>query len=352
MTKQELLLLLEAQSSKPSNNTIIAQMRGLARDVFNSYGIAEFDYRNELNALSQWLSNDKNYNKAKQLVGKSIKLAGNKEDDSQAILGAFALALGNPIKVVGSEENAKVAQFIPTDFASKSGISDTGIGEWVSLELSNDIGGGGGASYRPITLQRDIGGSFETLKGGVEGIKTTALRMKQLTQEYLKSTKPSFVSGKNKMCDWAIKVLKRKGISDKTKYMGALAEELANPNVVRYQKDPLMLENGKLQSHEFLVLGDRILDIGAEDCDGFTICVGTLAGIMGLGFDYRVAKCNPGSKDQYSHVYNVLHYPESFVDGVTGEKDVVCDIVYMKRLGHGGYGKEPKNFGTFDVKVA
>lgn len=357
MRKEQLLGLLEDQSNNPKNDSVIAKMRGLARDVFNHYGVNEFDYKNELQALSAWLSDNKNYNKAFGLVNQSVVLSGDKENDGQVILGSFALALGNPVKVVEKNGSAKVVQYVPNDFASKSGMAGfSGLGDWIVLELvgnDNDNNYSKNRIHKPITLARDIGTKQEILEHGVGGIKTTALRMKQLTQEYLNSNKSDFVEGKKKLTKWAENIITKKGVKNSpNKYMGTIANELARPEVVRYQKDPLMIDkNGKLQSHEFLVLGDRILDIGAEDCDGFSICVGTFAGLMGLGLEYEIAKCDPRNPDNFTHVYDIINYPDGMIDGFTGTQEVTCDIVYQKRLGGNGYGKQPKNFGTMRIKV-
>lgn len=357
MRKEQLLERLEEQSNDPKNDPIIAKMRGLARDIFTYYGIDEFDYKNELQALSSWLSNSKNYDKTFSLVKQSVTLNRNKEDDSQIILGSFALALGNPIKVVEKNGSARIVQYVPTDFASKSGMSGfNGLGEWIVLELSGNNDGnnyGKNQVHKPITLTRDIGTTQEILEHGVGGIKTTALRMKQLTQEYLSSDKPEFIEGKKRLTKWAENVITKKGVKNSpNKYMGMIAGELAKPEVIRYQKDPLKIEKGKLSSHEWLTLADRALfDFRCEDCDGLSICVATFAGLMGLGLEYEIAKCDPKNPNNFTHVYNIINYPDGMVDGFTGTNEVTCDIVYQKRLGGSGYGKRPKNYGTMRIKV-
>lgn len=355
MRKEQLLGLLEEQSNDPKNDPVIAKMRGLARDIFTHYGIDEFDYKNELQALSFWLSDSKNYNKAFGLAKQSVTLSGNKEDDSQVILGSFALALGNPIKVVEKNGSARIVQYVPTDFASKSGMSGfDGLGEWVVLELADSNGSNNYSRNqipKSIKLTRDIGTTQEVLEHGVGGIKTTALRMKQLTQEYLNHKHPEFVEGRKKVEKWAEGVLRKRNVSDKSKYFGTLAKELSDPKVIRYEKDPLKIENGQLGSHEWIQTSDRSLSSGLGDCDDVCIVTGTLAGLMGMGVTYRIAKCDARKKNNYTHVYGIFSYPDDEVDGFTGNKDVVVDIVYMKRLEGSGYGREPKGFGTSDIRV-
>ena len=354
MRKEQLLERLEEQSSTPKNDPVIAKMRGLARDIFTYYGIDEFDYKGELQALSHWLVNNVNYDKGASLVKQSVQLSGNKEDDSQIILGSFALALGNPIKVAEKNGAAKVVQYVPNDFASKSGMSGFGgLGEWIVLELSgngNDYNSKNSIS-KPIVLTRDIGTTQEILEHGIGGIKTTALRMKQLTQEYLNHKDSRFVEGREKVEKWAENILKKRNINDRSKYLGTLAKELSDPRILRYEKDPLKIDGGQLGSHEWLQTCDRSLSSGLGDCDDFSICIGTLAGLMGMGVTYRVAKCDPRKKNNYTHVYGIIHYPDGEMDGFVNDKNVVVDVVYMKRLKGSGYGREPKGFGVADIRV-
>ncbi len=356
MNKQQLIQALAEQSSNPNNDVVITKMRGLASSVFNSRNVEEFDYKGELQSLSNWLSNSVNYNKAASLIGKSVRLNGNKEDDSQVILGGFALSLGNPIKVIEKNGVAKVVQFIPDDFASKSGISDSGmwgLGGWVALELSGEYDGNSNTSKvsKPIKLNREIGTSQEILACGTAGIKTTAQRMKQLTNEYLASD--TFRDGRNKLIKWAEGVVKKNNVvGHPTKYLGVIANEISKPKVFRYEKDPLMIDkNGKLSSHEWLQTPDRSLELGVGDCDDEAIFMSSIAGLMGLGTSYRISKCNPQRKQDYSHVYSIIHYPEGTVDGYTGEQNVIVDTVYQKRMKGSGYGIEPKHYGSFDIRV-
>lgn len=357
MNKQQLIQALADQSSNPNNDVIITKMRGLASSVFNSRNVEEFDYKGELQALSSWLSNSANYNKAASLIGKSVKLSGNKEDDSKVILGSFALSLGNPIKVIEKNGVAQVVQFIPDDFASKSGISDSGmwgLGGWVALELSGESGGSRGdfsKVSKPIKLNREIGTSQEVLACGTAGIKTTAQRMKQLTQEYLSSD--TFRDGRNKLIKWAEGVIKKNNVVNQPdKYLGVIANEISKPKVFRYEKDPLMVDkNGKNLSHEWLQTPDRSLELGVGDCDDESIFMSSIAGLMGLGASYRISKCNPHRKQDYSHVYSIIHYPDGHVDGYTGEQNVIVDTVYQKRMKGSGYGVEPKHYGSFDIRV-
>lgn len=372
MRKEQLLERLEEQSNNPRNDPVIGRIKELSRDISNYYGIDEFDYKGELQALSNWLSNVDNYNKTFNLIKKSVKLSGNDEDDSQIILGSFALALGNPVKVIEKNGSAKVVQFIPNDFASKSGMSDycvpsyglsgfCGLGDWVVLELSGNFNNSNkkGSVYKPITLARDISTNVETLAYGVSGIKTTANRMKQMTNEYLEHNHPDYVNGRKAVEKWAEEVLRERNVWDnKSKYLGTLANKLSDSKVVRYQKDPLKIEKGKLESHEWIQTVDRTLKSGCGDCDDLSLAMGGFVGLMGekgkdnaIGLTYRLGKCDPKKQNSFTHVYNVFHYPDGEVDGYTGTQDVVCDIVYQKRLGGKGYGREPKGFGVADIRV-
>lgn len=360
MQKEQLLERLEEQSNNPKNDPIIGRIKELSRDISNYYRVDEFDYKGELQALSDWLSNADNYNKTFNLLKKSVRLSGNNEDDSQIILGSFALALGNPIKVVEKNGSARVVQFLPNDFASKSGMTDYcvsgyGLGDWVVLELSGNFNNSGkkGSVYKPITLARNISTNVETLAYGVSGIKTTAIRMKQMTNEYLGHQHSDYVKGRKAVEMWAEKILKEKNVhNDRSKYLGIIANKLSDPQVIRYQKDPLKIEKGKLESHEWIQTVDRTLKSGCGDCDDFSLAMGGFVGLMReIGLTYRLGKCDPKKQNNFTHVYNVFHYPNGETDGYTGVQNVVCDIVYMKRLGGSGYGKEPKNFGVSDIRV-
>lgn len=363
--KDIILEKLNQQSHNRKNDPYIGRMRALAGDIFKENGVPEFDYKKELETLCDWLGNDRNYDIAYDLVSKTVNLTGDPEIDDQVIAGAFALSLGNPVNVVSDELGASVYHYVPDDFASKSGISgiyDVGLGGWYAMDInSGSYSGKKRKAYKPFELSRKSLGNREVLDGGEAGIKRTATRMVEMTNQYVKDKK--FAEDRKKLSDWIKKVLKLNNVeNDKRKYLAAISGVLTNPQIVRYQKDPVMLKRDekdgkiKLSSHEWLVAPARTLEQGIADCDDFTLVLGTVATMLGLGVDYRIAKCNPGNKNAYSHVYNVMHYPSGLTDGLTGDDSIVVDIVYMKRMRNGNkymkaYGKEPKTYGTMDFSV-
>lgn len=348
--KQVLRHLLEKQSSSSSNDVVILAMRTFAGNLFKKNNVDEFDYRTEMQILSNWLSDSANYRKGRELVGKSVQFSGHRDIDDGLIMGSFALALGNPINIQEKDGEVIVEQFVPNDFASKSGMSMNGIGDWTPLEIEGSFfpGSEDGTIERALKLNRPSRSRQETLECGVGGIKQTALRMKQMTLEYLEDD--VFVEDKKKLISWCKNVLRKRGVGDRGEYLGTIAQELANPKVLRYQKDPVMIKNGRLDSHEWLQVPARTLSSGVGDCDDMTLLVGCIAGLLGLGVSYRIAKCDQKSNN-YTHVYNIVHYLDGEVDGFAGEQDVVVDLVYMKRLFGEGFGKEPRQYGAFDIRV-
>lgn len=360
MNNKELVAkLLEEQSagSTKDNDVVIGKMRAVAGSLFKRYGVPEFDYQSELETLSHAFSNDENYGKAKKLVGLSVDFTGDDLVDRPLIIGAFALALGNVIRIGGDGNNPIIVQYVQKDFASKSGISDfeivDGLGGWVVVGAkSNYWDGYGGINIKKqINLDRPSRASREEIPLGSEGIKRTAKKMKSLTLQYLQDD--FFANDRKLLRNWARDVLKRKGVTDKSDYMKTLADELSNPLVVRYMKDPFFLRRGVVESKEFLTVPGKLLDVGAGDCDCMTNFISCISAMCGLGVTIRIAGCNQLRKKSYSHVYNLLHYNNENgtggVDGFTGEKDVFVDIVYQKRGGI--YGKEPRRFIFFDTRV-
>jgi len=365
--KSIILEKLNQQSHNSRNDPYIGRMRTLAGDIFKENGVPEFDYKKELEVLCNWLGIEENYEMAHELVGKTVGLTGDRDIDDQVISGAFAMCLGNPVGVVSDElGGAAIYHYVPDDFASKSGISgiyDVGLGGWFPMSIGNDggINGKRRKAYKPFQLTRKSLGNREVLDGGEAGIKKTATRMVEMTNQYVRDKK--FAEDRKKLSDWIKKVLQLNNVGgDKSKHLAAIAGVLTNPQIVRYQKDPVMLKMDekdgkiKLSSHEWLVAPARTLESGIADCDDFTLVIGTVAQMLGLDVEYRIAKCNPGNKNAYSHVYNVIGYPAGRVDGLTGEDRVVVDIVYMKRLRDGNnymkaYGKEPKTYGAMDYQV-
>ena len=118
--------LLEEQSSGSDrdNDVVIGKMRAVAGNLFKRYNVPEFDYQSELETLSHALSDEDNYIKAKNFVGKSVDFTGDDLVDRPVIIGAFALALGNNIRIGGNIDNPFIVQYIEKDFAAKSGISN------------------------------------------------------------------------------------------------------------------------------------------------------------------------------------------------------------------------------------
>lgn len=351
MSKELLWELLEKQSNNPKNDVSIGKMRALSGKIFKQYDVKEFDYNSELVTLGQWLSNSKNYETARELVGKTVNLTGDYEFDDQVILGSFALSLGNIIRVDTVDDLPVVLQYIPKDFASKSGMGySLGDGNWVALRVENRNEKPKLQKYtKPVNLNRESFAAQEILACGDAGIRTTAKRMQDITKEYL--TKNTFRDDRARISNWAKSVLSFKGSSDKSKYLGILATTISNPQVIRYEKDPLCIQNGKLQSHEWLVVPGRTLESGVADCDDFTLLIGCLAGLMGLNVTYRIAGCDPKKPNSFSHVYPIVSYPKNSLDGIVNSEDVFVDIVYQKRIGDSAYGKEPRKFRYFDIKV-
>ena len=363
MNNKELVAkLLEEQSagSDRDNDVVIGKMRAVAGNLFKRYGVPEFDYQSELETLSHAFSDDENYRKAKKLVGMSVDFTGDDRVDRPLIIGAFALALGNVIRIGGDSNNPIIVQYVQKDFAAKSGISDfeimDGLGGWVAVKNSSNYWDGYGKVNveKQINLNRPSRANREEIPPGSEGIKRTAKKMKELTLQYLQDD--FFANDRKLLHGWARNVLKEKGVTDRGDYMKAFADKLANPLVVRYMKDPVFLRKGAIESKEFLTVPGKLLDTGVGDCDCLCNFVSCISAMCGLGVTIRIAGCNPSRRTSYSHVYNLLHYNNENgtggVDGFTGEKDVFVDVVYQKRLGRGkGYGIEPRRFIFFDTKV-
>ena len=353
----EILGMLEEQSGE-RNVLINARLRKMAGDIFKKYSVPEFDYLAEMKTIAAMLRKPENYSKVKKLLSFAVKFSGDRNTDTCVMIGAFALALGNPIDVKDDGENAVIYQFVPDNFASKSGISDCGmeelgeIGDWFPIEIKGDMGSLGEKRgvVRNIELKRTPFSDSEIISGGEVGIKRTAKAMKETTQDYLEN--PKFSEDLDKIEKWCNSILMKKGVhGDRQKYLGTISRELNKPEILRYEKDPLFINNGRLDTHEWLQRPNKSLSDGVADCDCMSILMGCIGGLMGLGVTYRIAKCNPAKKTAYSHVYPILSYPEG-VDSLTGENNVICDLVYTKRVGFdGGYGKEPRNFGTMDYKV-
>src|SRR3990167_10549981 len=101
--KQTVAKLLEEQSagSDKDNDILIGKMRAVTGNLFKRYNVPEFDYQSELETLSHALSDEDNYIKARNLVGKSVDFTDDDRVDRPVIIGAFALALGNIIRVGG-----------------------------------------------------------------------------------------------------------------------------------------------------------------------------------------------------------------------------------------------------------
>lgn len=359
MNNKELVAkLLEEQSagSDKDNDVVIGKMRAIAGNLFKRYGVHEFDYQSELETLSHAFSDDENYRKAKKLVGLSVDFTGDDRIDRPVIIGAFALALGNVIRIGGDGNNPIIVQYVQKDFAAKSGISDfemmDGLGGWVAVGNSSNYWDGHGKVNveKQINLNRPSRANREEIPPGSEGIKKTAKKMKDLTLQYLSD--PYFENDRKLLHKWARGVLKEKGVTDQSNYMKAFADKLSNPKVVRYTKDPTFLRNGQIESREWLQTCGRSIEMGVADCDDFSTCIGILAALAGLGVTYRIAACAPQKKNSYSHVYPIIHYGKNGgLDGFTGKKDVFVDIVYMKRLQGDGFGVEPKKFKFFDTRV-
>ena len=357
MNNKELVAkLLEEQSagSDRDNDVVIGKMRAVAGNLFKRYGVPEFDYQSELEILSHAFSDDENYRKAKKLVGLSVDFTGDDRVDRPLIIGVFALALGNVIRIGGDGNNPIIVQYVEKNFAAKSGISDfqivDGLGGWVAVKNSSNYWNGHGKVNveKQINLNRPSRASREEIPPGSEGIKRTAKKMKELTIQYLGDD--FFKEDRRLLQNWARGVLKEKGVTDREDYMKAFADKLVK--VVRYMKDPTFLRNGQIESREWLQAPGRSISMQISDCDDFSTCVGVLAGLCGLGVTYRISACAPQKKNSYSHVYPILHYGENGgLDGFTGKKDVFVDIVYMKRLNGGGFGSEPKRFKFFDTRV-
>lgn len=363
MNNKELVAkLLERQSagSDRDNDVVIGKMRAVAGNLFKRYGVPEFDYQSELETLSHAFSDDENYRKAKKLVGLSVDFTGDDRVDRPLIIGAFALALGNVIRIGGDGNNPIIVQYVQKDFAAKSGISDfeivDGLGGWVAIGNSSNYWDGHGKVNveKQINLDRPSRANREEIPPGSAGIKRTAKKMKDLTLQYLSDS--YFENDRRLLQNWARGVLKEKGVTDREDYMKTFADRLSDPLVVRYMKDPTYLYKNAIQSKEFLTVPGKLLDVGAGDCDCMTNFISCIAGMCGLGVTIRVAGCNPSRRTSYSHVYNLLHYNNENgtggVDGFTGEKNVFVDVVYQKRLGKGkGYGMEPRRFIFFDTKI-
>ena len=356
MNNKELVAkLLEEQSagSDRDNDVVIGKMRAVAGNLFKRYGVPEFDYQSELETLSHAFSDDENYRKAKKLVGLSVDFTGDDRIDRPVIIGAFALALGNVIRIGGDGNNPIIVQYVEKNFAAKSGISNfemiDGLGSWVVVGGSSNYwdGYGGIDVEKQVNLNRVSNANREEIQSGSKGIETTAKKMKSVTQQYLSDD--YFAKDRKLLHDWARNVLKKKNVTDREDYMKVFADKLTDKNVVRYMKDPLYLEKGRIDSREWLQVPGRILDYGIGDCDDLSLCIGLLAGLSGLGLTYRVAGCAPKKPNAFSHVYDIVHYGNDGVDGFTGSKDVVIDIVYQKR--GGTFGKEPKKFKFFDTRV-
>ena len=355
--KQLVVKLLEEQSagSDRDNDVVIGKMRAVAGNLFKRYGVPEFDYRSELETLSHAFSDNNNYQKAKKLVGQSVDFTGDDRVDRPVIIGAFALALGNVIKIGGDGNNPIIVQYVEKNFAAKSGISDfemmDGLGGWVAVNNSSNYWDGHGKVNveKQINLNRPSRASREEIPPGSEGIKRTAKKMKALTLQYLSDD--FFANDRKLLQNWARGALREKGVTDREDYMKVFADKLTK--IIRYMKDPTFLRNGQIESREWLQTCGRSIEMGVADCDDFSTCCGILAGLCGLGVTYRIAACAPQKKSSYSHVYPIIHYGENGgLDGFTGEKDVFVDIVYMKRLGDGkGFGAEPRRFKFFDTKV-
>lgn len=359
MNNKELVVkLLEEQSSGSDrdNDVVIGKMRAVAGNLFKRYGVPEFDYQSELETLSHALSDDENYRKTKKLVGLSVDFTGDDRVDRPVIIGAFALALGNIIRIGGDANNPIIIQYVQKDFAAKSGISDfeimDGLGGWVAVGNSSNYWDGQGRFNveKQINLNRPSKANREEIPPGTEGIKRTAKKMKALTLQYLNDD--FFANDRRLLKNWANGVLREKGVTDRKDYMKAFADELSDPNCVRYVKDPTFLRKGIIESREWLqVPGRTILDQKIGDCDCLSLCLGSLGLLSGLGLTYRISACAIQKPDSYSHVYDILHYGnDGGVDGFTGSRDVVIDIVYQKR--GGAFGKEPKKFKFFDTRVA
>ena len=363
MNNKELVAkLLEEQSagSDRDNDVVIGKMRAVAGNLFKRYGVPEFDYQSELETLSHAFSDDENYRKAKKLVGLSVDFTGDDRVDRPLIIGAFALALGNVIRIGGDGNNPIIVQYVQKDFAAKSGISDfeimDGLGGWVAVGNSSNYWDGHGKVNveKQINLNRPSRANREEIPPGSEGIKRTAKKMKSLTLQYLQDD--FFANDRKLLRNWAKDVLKRKDVTDRGDYMKAFADQLSDPNCVRYIKDPTFLRAGQIESREWLQIPSKTLNVGCADCDDLCLVISSLALMCGLGVTIRIAGCNPSRRTSYSHVYNLLHYNNENgtggVDGFTGEKDVFVDVVYQKRLGRGkGYGIEPRRFIFFDTKV-
>lgn len=345
--------MLEEQSHE-ENDLITARLRKMAGDIFKRYNITEFDYKTEIKTISIALQNPQNYRKVKDLLSSTVTFTGDKNVDACVILGAFALALGNPIDVKEDKVgNATLYQFVPEDFASKSGINNglNDVGDWIPVEIggAGELGNSKKEVVRNIKLNRTPFSNSEVIDSGKDGIRRTAVAMKEMTKDYLNN--PKFKEDLEKIEQWCDNVLKKRGVTNKYEFLGTLAEELTDPGILRYEKDPLQIKNGRLAAHEWLQRPSKSLSDGVADCDCFSLLCGCIGELMGLGVTYRIAKCNPLKKSAYSHVYPILSYSEG-VDGFIGEEDVACDLVYTKRIGFdNGYGKEPKNFGKMDFKV-
>lgn len=359
MNNKELVAkLLEEQSagSDRDNDVVIGKMRAVAGNLFKRYGVPEFDYQSELETLSHAFSDSENYKKAKKLVGLSVDFTGNDKIDRPLIIGAFALALGNMIRIGGDGNNPIIVQYVQENFAAKSGISDfemvDGLGGWVEVgKVSNYWDGHGKVNVeKQINLNRPSRASREEIPLGSDGIKRTAKKMKELTLQYLSDD--FFANDRKLLQQWARGVLREKGVTDREDYMKTFADRLSDPQVIRYEKDPVFLKNGRIESRELLQCPGRVLSYGVADCDCTSLLCGVLAGLCGLGVTYRISACAPQKKNSYSHVYPIIHYGKNDgVDGFTDEKDVFVDIVYMKRLSGEGFGIEPRRFKFFDTRV-
>ena len=359
MNNKELVAkLLEEQSagSDRDNDVVIGEMRKVVGSLFRRYGVPEFDYQSELETLSHALSDSENYRKAKKLVGRSVDFTGDDRIDRPLIIGAFALALGNVIKIGGNGNNPVIVQYVEKNFAAKSGISDfqivDGLGGWVAVNnFSNYWDGRGKVNVeKQINLNRPSKASREEIPPGSEGIERTAKKMKSLTLQYLQDD--FFANDRKLLRNWAKDVLKKKGVTDREDYMKAFADQLSSPNCVRYIKDPTFLRAGQIESREWLQIPSKTLDVGCADCDDLCLVISSLALMSGLGVTIRVAGCNPAKKNSFSHVYSIINYGnDGGLDGFTGTKDVVIDVVYQKRMQGKGYGIEPKKFKFFDTRV-
>src|SRR3990167_8830755 len=225
--KQLVAKLLEEQSSGSDrdNDVVIGKMRTVAGNLFKRYNVPEFDYQSELETLSHALSDEDNYIKAKNLVGKSVDFIGDDRVDRPVIIGAFALALGNIIRIGGDSNNPIIVQYVEKNFAAKSGISDfetiSDLGGWVAVGNSNSSssywsGFGGVDVKKQIDLNRPSRANREEIPAGSEGIKRTAKKMKELTLQYLQDD--FFANDRKLLRNWAKDVLRRKGVTERRLY--------------------------------------------------------------------------------------------------------------------------------------